>query len=739
MNSSPVYFHSILLTAHHKEVQENHRAYCSTYGYRHLTHVIASPDNGCRTLLLYKYSLVRKILSSAPADAILVFSDESAAVYAPLSIPDVIGNAEYWFAQCAFHHRPDGSFFILRAGAQALRMVDDILDRMRNISDRMANRWMHAELEGISAHPHDQLIGERHRAILLFTPFGHHLPELSAFVLSFNPTVHENTYDARLVAIFIGYLNQVRARNGKLFDDIDSIQTTQSAYEVINPGKSVALITSYTPNIRRYAAISEANITAYCLHHGYSHHIYRDLPTDMREAVAGNWVKAALLLNHFDEHEQVVWVDADILIHDLTRPLESIVQGNPVTFARDISGHAFNSGFMAFSNTPMCRAYLERVQSLIEAVLDKSGVYASGGDQRFFIEAWQEAGGAAVMPLSDCVSFNSHPALYDADTFMLHYMGYPDRFRVIVMRSDVQRIEQKTATARISREQSVFIPTEGRHGKFFVNRHDTHVGRSLEMYGEWSEPKIALFGQIVGAGDTVIEAGANLGSHTVWLSRKVTGAGAVIAFEPERHVFHLLCTNLVINACTNVTTLQKAVGAEVGEVAFPLLDPHQERNFGSASLKWHWTDKTERVHCTTLDALCLERLDFIKVDVEGCELELLDGATNAIARHRPVVYVEIGSREIRNAVVDKFNQLDYSCWYYITPLFTQDNWRGLEQDVLNGYAVDMVCVPNERFEVAGMLRAAVDDDIVKYLDGQIQWATLDWRLARITRRKLAAE
>ena len=700
MNPAPVSFHSILLTAACDEVLENHRAYCQLHGYGHVTHAIASPDNGARTLLLYKYSLIRKILVAAPADTLLVFADESAAVYIPLPIQEVIGAETHWFAQCEFHDRPDACFFVMKAGPQALRLVDGILDQMRFIPDKGADRWNHAELAGIPAQPYDQPIGAVHRPVLLFTPFGHHLPGLSAFVLSFNPSVHQNTHDARVVALFVAYLNQVRARNGVLFDDIDPGLAGKPAYEVVNPGKAVALVTCYTPNIAQYALISERNVTAYCLRHGYSHYIYRDLPQDLGQQVSGNWIKAILLLRHFDDHEQVAWVDADILIHDLARPLASITQGQSATLARDVSGHAFNSGFMVFGNTPACRAYLERVQSLIDAVPDKSGVYASGGDQRFFIAAWEEAGGAAAMPLSDCVSFNSHPALYDADSFMLHYMGYPDRLRAVVMRGDAIRAAQRAeAGSRATAEQSVFIQAEGRHGRFFVNRNDTQVGRSLQVYGEWAEPKIALFRQIVRAEDVVIEAGANLGAHTVFLSRQVGDAGCVFAFEPARHSFQLLCANLVANGCVNVVTMQNAVDAEI-------------------------------------DALALERLDFIKADVEGGEFALLEGARASISRHRPVVYVDIYRAEVRNQAVAQFEKMDYSCWYYITSLHNPDNWRGQGQDLLNGYSFGMVCIPNERYETGGMLRAAVDDDVVTYLDGQIRWAAADWRLARISRREL---
>ena len=272
-----------------------------------------------------------------------------------------------------------------------------------------------------------------------------------------------------------------------------------------------------------------------------------------------------------------------------------------------------------------------------------------------------------------------------------------------------------------------------RHGRFFVNSNDTYVGNSMQHYGEWSEPEIALFEQVVKPGDTVLEAGANMGSHTVWLSRHVGQEGAVYAFEPARHTFQLLCANLVANDCLNVTALQQALGAQEQDLDFPLLDPRQPWNFGGASMKKQWTTAYERVKATTVDDLATGRLDFVKADVEGFELELLAGAARSIAQHRPVVYLEINTAEVRDGAVRLLEQQGYSCWYYVTPMYSPDNWLGNPNDIFNDYSFDMLCVPADRFEVSGLSRATVGDDVVSYLPNQIKWATQAWQHARIVR------
>lgn len=280
---------------------------------------------------------------------------------------------------------------------------------------------------------------------------------------------------------------------------------------------------------------------------------------------------------------------------------------------------------------------------------------------------------------------------------------------------------------------SIYSLVACRHGRFFINRNDTYVGRSMGHYGEWSEPEISLFGQIIRPGDGVVEAGANIGSHTVWMSRQVGAGGQVYAFEPARHTFQLLCANLVANECLNVAAVQQALGAEPGMVDFPLLDPRQNWNFGGASMKNPWTAASERVAATTIDVAVPARIDFIKADVEGFEMEVLSGAASSIAVHRPAVYIEINNAEIRNGAVSFFEKLGYACWYYITPMFSGDNWLGQPEDIFRDYSFDMLCLPQERFSVTGMSRAGENDNIVRYLENQIQWATHDWREARIAR------
>ena len=126
---------------------------------------------------------------------------------------------------------------------------------------------------------------------------------------------------------------------------------------------------------------------------------------------------------------------------------------------------------------------------------------------------------------------------------------------------------------------------ECRHGFFLYNRNDTFIGRSLDIYGEWCEGELVALFQIVQPGHVVIDVGANIGTHTVPLAKKVTKTGLALAFEPQRQVFNYLTANLVVNNLLHVATFQKAVGDTEGVLHVPLIDPNQAFNFGAVNLE----------------------------------------------------------------------------------------------------------------------------------------------------------
>ena len=116
------------------------------------------------------------------------------------------------------------------------------------------------------------------------------------------------------------------------------------------------------------------------------------------------------------------------------------------------------------------------------------------------------------------------------------------------------------------------------------NSGDTYVGRSLDVYGEFSEGKIRVFDQVLKPGMIAIDAGANIGCHTIFMAAKVAPGGAVIAFEAQRILHQVLCANIALNGLENVIAHHAAVGAEDGTIIVPGIDYQIGGNYGGIGL-----------------------------------------------------------------------------------------------------------------------------------------------------------
>ncbi len=223
------------------------------------------------------------------------------------------------------------------------------------------------------------------------------------------------------------------------------------------------------------------------------------------------------------------------------------------------------------------------------------------------------------------------------------------------------------------------------------NVNDIYIGRSLDVYGEFSQEEAELFAQIVKPGHVVVEVGANIGAHTVALAQQAGLTGLVLAFEPQRIVFQTLCANMALNSIPNVHCLQNAVGAAPGLIKIPLLDYGKPNNFGGLALGSWQTG--EQVTVVTIDSFNLQQCNFIKMDVEGMEEDALRGAAQTIQRHKPVLYVENDKAEKSESLIRYIDSIGYNMYWHTPNYFNPRNFAGYPTDVFNNIiSVNMLCV-----------------------------------------------
>lgn len=245
-----------------------------------------------------------------------------------------------------------------------------------------------------------------------------------------------------------------------------------------------------------------------------------------------------------------------------------------------------------------------------------------------------------------------------------------------------------------------------RSGPMVYNKHDIFIGGSLKAYGEFSVFEQALFQQVIHRGEVVVEVGANIGAHTIELSRLVGDDGEVHAFEPQRIVFQTLCANLALNQCRNVYAYQVALGAKPGQIHVPAMDPTTPANFGGVSLGD--TPQGERVPLITLDSLDLPACHVLKADVEGMELEVVSGALETIDRYRPIMYLENDREEKSKELLERIMGLGYAVYWHLPRLFNPNNFRGEAVDIWgNIISINVLCLPIEcTLDVSGFRRVA---------------------------------
>lgn len=251
---------------------------------------------------------------------------------------------------------------------------------------------------------------------------------------------------------------------------------------------------------------------------------------------------------------------------------------------------------------------------------------------------------------------------------------------------------QPTSPADLIHEAGLVRIKRCRHGAMAYLRTEPHVGRSLELYGEWAEHDLQLLGLLISPGDVVVDVGAFIGTHAVRFAQLAGPTGAVVAFEPQRLPHQLLATNAMLNGVTTLRALHGAVGAASGAITVPDIDYAAEGTFGGLRLG-SWTEG-ETVPVFALDALDLARCKLVKVDVEGMEAKVLDGARDLLARTRPFLYVEHNAPEGAPDVIERLLSLDYVCAWHFSPFFNAANFAGVKEDVFDGMLdANVIAVP----------------------------------------------
>jgi FkbM family methyltransferase len=210
---------------------------------------------------------------------------------------------------------------------------------------------------------------------------------------------------------------------------------------------------------------------------------------------------------------------------------------------------------------------------------------------------------------------------------------------------------------------------------FFIEKEGPLDGiKQVLSKGEvWEADFTELMSLYIKPGSSVVDAGAYIGTHAMALARLTGREGRVLAFEPQKKVFRELVFNLIENRVLNVVPLRFALGSDVGmiEMENPVDGAEAAVGIGRGG---------DRVELRTLDSFRLRNVSFVKIDVEGFEGPVLDGARRTLADcGRPPILVEIqraadylkSPPDARARIEETLDKIeDYG--YAVTPLAHRD-------------------------------------------------------------------
>lgn len=230
-----------------------------------------------------------------------------------------------------------------------------------------------------------------------------------------------------------------------------------------------------------------------------------------------------------------------------------------------------------------------------------------------------------------------------------------------------------------------------RHGVLLYNINDLEVGKSLAAYGEYKEGEIELLQQIIKPKDLVVEIGANIGVHTVYLAQEVGTQGTVLAFEPQRVIFQNLCANLALNSITNTYCYNVAVSDTFSAINLPVLDYSKPNDFSKLDIREN--EESELAQTITLDSLNLPRCRLIKIDVAGMELAVLQGAINTIKGLQPILYINYQPKNDKS-LINFIAECGYKMYWHKIPIYNSNNYLQNSENVfVKAESNSIFCVP----------------------------------------------
>jgi hypothetical protein len=239
-----------------------------------------------------------------------------------------------------------------------------------------------------------------------------------------------------------------------------------------------------------------------------------------------------------------------------------------------------------------------------------------------------------------------------------------------------------------------------KHGTFMVLNNDA-LGQKLISEKDFEPHFYNIVKNVIKKGDICLDCGANLGYHTITMAKLVGANGKVISFEPLRVIHQQLCGNVFINDLRNVFCLNVALGNQNKMIQMDYVDVDRQQGVNIGGTKVGGGG--DMVEMIKIDDVINSGVSFLKIDVQGSEVFLLEGADTMIRNSRPIMFIEVENNWLKcfgknsEILLNKILSLDYilvrintdyPCDHIAIPREKKNLLESIIQDV--GHTIDVI-------------------------------------------------
>jgi FkbM family methyltransferase len=219
--------------------------------------------------------------------------------------------------------------------------------------------------------------------------------------------------------------------------------------------------------------------------------------------------------------------------------------------------------------------------------------------------------------------------------------------------------------------------------KHYIFYRNDAIGEHINRNKCWEPHLTELLHGYLKEGYNCLDVGANFGYHSITMAILNGKTGKVFCFEPMMEFCNLISSNSYLNNLDNIKVYNNAVGKtkDVVYVPQPNFQTDYPINHGDTSISKMKIGNN--VDMIKIDDLDLPKINFIKIDVQGCELDVLMGSKNKIIEDKPLLIVEI-----EDSQVSKFNNTANDIIEYIQKELEYDLYQ-----MMTDWPSDFLCVP----------------------------------------------